>query len=72
MGEKQNGCLEESKTDGAEISILGRGGDVDIPPDTEMQVPTVPKVRRIRNGEEAVGVLQSLSILEYNALGDAK
>ena len=35
--------------------------DVEIPPDMEMQVSKVNKVRRTRNGEEEVEVLKPLS-----------
>ena len=70
-GEKQNGRLGESGTGETDISILRWGVDVEIPPDTEMQVTTVNKVRRTRNCEKAVEVLQALAILEYIALGNA-
>ena len=48
---KQNEVSEGSRTDAAEISILGGGGHVEIPPDTKMQVAAVNKVLRAQNGK---------------------
>ena len=50
-GENQREDLEESGTWETDISNLGGGGDVEIPPCTEMHVSTVTNVHRNRNGE---------------------
>ena len=68
---KQNEVPDESKTEGADISIVGGGGDVEMPPDTDMQIPTVNKAHRTRNGEKEVESAQSMGILEYIALNNA-
>ena len=69
---KPNEVSEESETEEAEIAIIGRGGNIEIPPDTEMQAATVNKVRETRNSAKEVAVLQYLSILEYIAVNNAE
>ena len=70
--EKPDEVLQESKTDEKEMAILGGGGNVEMPPDTEMQVEAVNNVPNARNGGKEVEVLQDLSILEYIVVNKAK
>ena len=48
------------------------GGNVEIPPGTEMQSQAVNKVQKSRNGEKEGEVLQSLSILGFVVVNNAK
>ena len=53
---KQSEVPEAPMADEAGISILGGCGNREIPHDAEMQVSTVNKVHRSRNGEQEVDV----------------
>ena len=75
QSETKNGQDGEKRNEGFWVRKLGKrrcriyaGGGAGILRDTEMQVSVVNKVRRTRNSETEVGVLQALAILEYLAL----
>ena len=73
--EKKKGgkrILEESQTDEADVAAIGGDGYVEIPPGTEMQVPVVNYVQKDRDGEEEVGVMQCLPIVEYSEVNIEK
>ena len=69
---KQDEVSEESETDEAWISILGCGGNVEIPHGTEMTASSVNMVHGSRNGEKEVESLQDWAILGYVGVNNAK
>ena len=69
---EQNEGLRGSKTGETAISILGGGGDVEMPHGRKMQDSTVNKLPRTRNSEKEVEVPQSLAIWGYLVLGNAR